>query len=65
MRAVRMPVRLPTVTDQERIAAELDAISEVVAATRAEATRLRDVRAGLLAGLLDRTIEIESATLEV
>lgn len=65
MRAVRMPVRLPTVTDQERIAAELDAISEVVAATRAEANRLRSVRAGLLAGLLDRTIEIESAKLEV
>lgn len=65
MRAVRMPVRLPDVADQERIAAELDTMSEVVAATRAEAHRLRSVRAGLLAGLLDRTIDIESAELGV
>ncbi|WP_219910963.1 hypothetical protein [Saccharothrix carnea] len=65
MRAVRMPVRLPDVADQERIAAELDTMSEVVAATRAEAHRLRSVRARLLAGLLDRTIDIESAELEV
>lgn len=65
MRAVQMPVRLPDVADQERIAAELDAMSEVVSGTRAEAHRLRSVRAGLLAGLLDRTIEIEFAELEV
>jgi Type I restriction modification DNA specificity domain len=65
MRAVRMPVRLPDVADQERIAAELDTVSEVVAATRAEAHRLRSVRAGLVAGLLDRTIDIESAAPEV
>jgi type I restriction enzyme S subunit len=65
MRAVRMPVRLPDVADQERIAAELDTVSEVVASTRAEGHRLRSVRAGLLAGLLDRTIDIESAALEV
>ncbi|MEU6379594.1 hypothetical protein [Streptomyces sp. NPDC046909] len=65
MRAVRMPVRLPDVADQERIAAELDTMSDVVAATRAEAHRLRSVRAGLLSGLLDRTIDIESAELEV
>ncbi|MGW6791531.1 restriction endonuclease subunit S [Streptomyces chartreusis] len=65
MRAVRMAVRLPDIADQERIAVELDAMSEVVAATRAEARRLRSVRARLLAGLLDRTIEIESAELEV
>lgn len=64
MRAVRMPVRLPSVADQERIAAELDTMSEVVAAIRAEAHRLRSVRAGLLAGLLDRTIDIKFAELE-
>lgn len=57
-RAVRMPVRLPSVADQERIAAELDSMSEVVAATRAEVGRLRKVRTRLLSGLLDRTIEI-------
>ncbi|MEU4814894.1 hypothetical protein AB0G03_04500 [Micromonospora aurantiaca] len=64
-RAVRMLVRLPNVADQERIAAELDTMSEVVAATRAEVNRLREFRAGLLSGLLDRTIDIKSAELEV
>ncbi|MEU1895721.1 hypothetical protein [Streptomyces pristinaespiralis] len=64
MRAVQMPVRLPDITDQKRIAAELDTMSEVVAAIRAEAHHLRKVRAGLLSGLLDRTIDIESADLE-
>ncbi|MGW7337621.1 restriction endonuclease subunit S [Streptomyces sp. NPDC054808] len=64
-RAVQMMVRLPNVADQERIATELDSMSEVVAATRAEAARLGQVRAGLLAGLLDRTIDIKSAELEV
>ena len=32
---------------------------------RAEAARLREARAALLSGLLDRTIDIESAELEV
>lgn len=64
-RAVRMPVRLPSVADQERIAAELDSMSEVLAAARAEVDRLRKVRTQLLSGLLDRTIEIESARQEV
>lgn len=64
-RAVQMLVRLPNVADQERIATELDSMSEVVTATRAEAARLREVRAGLLAGLLDRAIDIKSAELEV
>ncbi|MFJ6579135.1 hypothetical protein ACIQMY_24590 [Streptomyces sp. NPDC091368] len=59
MRAVRMPVRLPAVADQARIASELDALSEVVASTQAEANRLRSVRAGLLAGLLDQSITID------
>ncbi|MFH0246204.1 hypothetical protein ACGRHY_28150 [Streptomyces sp. HK10] len=62
-RAARMPVRLPSLADQERIAAELDAVSEVVAAIRAEVARLRSVRAGLLSGLLDGTVEVESAEL--
>ncbi|WP_199561851.1 hypothetical protein [Micromonospora deserti] len=65
MRAVRMRVRLPVLADQERIAAELDTMSDVVAATRAEASRLRSVRSGLLAGLLNRTIDIESSELGV
>jgi type I restriction enzyme S subunit len=64
-RAVQMLVRLPNVADQERIATELDSMSEVVAATRAESARLREVRAGLLSGLLDGSIDIESAKLGV
>ncbi|MFJ8040505.1 restriction endonuclease subunit S [Kitasatospora sp. NPDC096147] len=60
-RAVRMGVRLPSLDEQERITARLDAVSEVYAVTRTEADRLRRARASLLAGLLDRTIDIESA----
>ncbi|MFG6193379.1 restriction endonuclease subunit S [Nonomuraea sp. JJY05] len=64
-RAKGMTVRLPSLDRQREMVVELDAMESVVKATRAEAARLRDVRAGLLAGLLDRTIEIESAKLEV
>ncbi|MET8862639.1 restriction endonuclease subunit S [Nonomuraea sp. NPDC004580] len=64
-RAKGMIVRLPSLDRQREMVAELDAMESVVKATRAEAARLRDVRAGLLAGLLDRTVEIESAKLEV
>ncbi|MBO2455428.1 restriction endonuclease subunit S [Actinomadura barringtoniae] len=39
-------------------------IDAKIVAVRAEAGRLRSVRARLLAGLLDRTVEIESAELE-
>ncbi|MER5494850.1 restriction endonuclease subunit S [Streptomyces sp. NPDC002490] len=60
-RAVQMLVRLPSVAEQERIATELDSISEAVAATRTESARLRKVQSGLLAGLLDRSIDIKSA----
>ncbi|MFF9806460.1 hypothetical protein ACF1G5_15220 [Streptomyces coeruleorubidus] len=63
MRAVRMAVRLPDLADQERIAAELDTLSDVVGATRDEAHRLRSVREGILSGLLDRTIDIKSTEL--
>ncbi|WP_256342079.1 restriction endonuclease subunit S [Streptomyces sp. MW-W600-10] len=57
-RAVQMLVRLPNLAAQERLATELDSMSEAVVATRVEAARLRAARAGLLAGLLNRTIEI-------
>jgi type I restriction enzyme, S subunit len=40
-------------------------VVEVVRRTRLQATRLREVRAGLLSGLLDRTIDIGSAGLEI
>ena len=51
--------------EQERRSPELRGAGASVAALRAEAARLREVRAGLLSGLLDRTIDIESAELEV
>ncbi|WP_406730697.1 restriction endonuclease subunit S [Streptomyces sp. NBC_01794] len=61
--AVALPV--PSRTEQEQATEALDAIEGQIAVIRAEATRLRQARARLLAGLLDRTIEIESAELEV
>ncbi|GAA3252987.1 restriction endonuclease subunit S [Nonomuraea helvata] len=64
-RAKGMTVRLPSLGRQREMVVELDAMESALKATRAEAARLRGVRAGLLAGLLDRTIEIESAKLEV
>ncbi|MFF5291915.1 hypothetical protein [Paractinoplanes globisporus] len=61
MRAVRMLVHLPDVRTQERLTDQLDAMSNVIAAHRAEASRLSAVRTRLLSRLLDRTIEIEDA----
>ncbi len=60
--SVALPV--PSRPDQEQTAEALDAIEGQIAVIRAEATRLRQARAGLLARLLDRTIEIQSAELE-
>ncbi|MGI5457502.1 restriction endonuclease subunit S [Streptomyces sp. CA-249302] len=56
---------IPSRPEQEEAAEALDAIEGQAAAIRAEAARLREVRARLLSGLLDRTIDIESAELEV
>ncbi|MET8431756.1 hypothetical protein ABZV61_02940 [Streptomyces sp900116325] len=64
-RAKGMAVRLPSLNRQREIVVELDAMESALETTRAEAARLREVRAGLLSGLLDRTIDIESAKLEV
>jgi type I restriction enzyme S subunit len=61
--SVALPV--PSRTEQEQAAEALDAVEGQVAVIRAEAARLRSVRARLLAGLLNRTIEIESAELGV
>ncbi|MFJ7137728.1 restriction endonuclease subunit S domain-containing protein [Streptomyces fungicidicus] len=60
-RAKGMAVRLPSLARQREMAVELDATTSALEAIRAEAARLREVRARLLSGLLDRTIEIESA----
>ncbi|GGT05148.1 hypothetical protein GCM10010222_53700 [Streptomyces tanashiensis] len=61
--SVVLPV--PSRREQEQAAEALDAIEGQIAAIRAEAARLGTVRAGLLSGLLDRTIDIESPELEV
>ncbi|MFJ7245574.1 restriction endonuclease subunit S [Kitasatospora sp. NPDC098652] len=60
-RAKGMAVHLPSLDRQREMAAELDAMESALETTRAEAARLREVRAGLLSGLLDRTTEIVSA----
>ncbi|MGW5766560.1 hypothetical protein [Streptomyces tendae] len=64
-RAKGMAVRLPSLDRQREMAAELDLMESALGAVRAEAARLREVRAGLLSGLLDRTIDIDSAESEV
>lgn len=61
--SVALPV--PSRFEQEQAAGALDAIERQSAAIRAEAVRLRQARAELLARLLDRTIEIETAELGV
>jgi restriction endonuclease S subunit len=64
VRAKGMAVRLPSLDRQREIALELDVMTSVLNATRAEAVRLRAVRASLLSGFLDRTITIKTAELE-
>lgn len=60
---VRLPI--PSLPKQGEYVQRCDAVVEGITAIRAEAAHLRKVRAGLLSGLLDRTIEIESARQEV
>ncbi|MEH0404266.1 restriction endonuclease subunit S [[Kitasatospora] papulosa] len=60
--SVALPV--PSRPRQEVVAEALDTIEAQSAAIRAEATSLRQVRARLLSGMLDRNIEIESDRLE-
>jgi type I restriction enzyme, S subunit len=61
--SVALPV--PSRPEQEQIAEALDAIEEQIVVINMEAARLRDVRTRLLSGLLDHTIDIKSAELEV
>jgi type I restriction enzyme S subunit len=64
-RAKGMTVHLPTLNRQREMVMELDAMESALEAARTEAARLRAVRARLLSGLLDHTIDIKSAELEV
>lgn len=54
-----------SLADQERALIAIDSVRANQSATRAEADRLRELRPSLLSCLLDRTIDIESAELEV
>jgi type I restriction enzyme, S subunit len=60
--AIRVPI--PSLPEQSEYVRRCDAVVEGITATRAEAAHLPKVRAALLSGLLDRTIDIESAELE-
>lgn len=60
---VRVPI--PSLPEQGEYVQRCNVVVREVMATRAEQARLRKVRAGLLLGLLDRTIDIESAELEI
>ncbi|MBT2273449.1 restriction endonuclease subunit S [Rhodococcus qingshengii] len=61
--SVALPV--PPRSEQEQAARALEAVEGQVAVVRTEAARLREVRARLLAGLLDHTIDIKFAESEV
>ncbi|MEV0754988.1 restriction endonuclease subunit S [Streptosporangium sp. NPDC050280] len=57
--AIRVPI--PPLPEQGEYVRRCDVVVGGIMAIRAEAARLRQVRARLLEGLLDRTIDIESA----
>ncbi|MGV9881713.1 restriction endonuclease subunit S [Streptomyces sp. NPDC003006] len=54
-----------SLADQEQALVAIDCVRATQAATRTEASRLREVRPSLLSSLLDGTINIESVELEV
>ncbi|WP_434591955.1 restriction endonuclease subunit S [Streptomyces sp. A5-4] len=56
---------IPSRPEQEQTAEVLDAVEGQISVIRTEAARLRGIRARLLSGLLDGTIDIESAEMEV
>ncbi|MEV6071028.1 hypothetical protein AB0L82_31160 [Nocardia sp. NPDC052001] len=61
--SIRVP--LPSLMEQGDYVRRCDAVVEVIMATRTEVACLRKVRAGLLEGLLDNTLDIKSAELEI
>jgi len=64
-RLMQSPIGMPSAQEQERAVDELQAVEASVAALRVEADRLRAVRAALLTGLLDRSIQLADAEREV
>jgi type I restriction enzyme S subunit len=63
-RICQTPVPLPELDRQREVASAVLSVCENANAAHAEATRLRDMRSALLAGLLDCTIEIDRAETE-
>ncbi|MGM9348193.1 restriction endonuclease subunit S [Streptomyces salinarius] len=59
------PIPLPDLGRQREVSSTVLSVRTNTDAVRAEAARLRNARSSLLSGLLDRTIEIESAELGV
>jgi type I restriction enzyme, S subunit len=59
------PIPLPEIERQQEISSAVLSVRATADAAHAEAARLREVRASLLAGLLNRTLAITSAELEV
>lgn len=59
------PIPLPEIGRQQKVSSAVLSVRATADATRAEAARLRRVRASLLAGLLNRTLTIKPAELEV
>jgi type I restriction enzyme S subunit len=58
-------ILVPTADDQARLIESAAAVETLILGLRAEAAHLRSVRYALLSGLLDRTIEVKPAELEV
>ncbi len=58
-------VSMPSLKEQAGLVETFEAVDALVVTVRAEAASLRQVRARLLSGLLDRTINIKSAELEI
>jgi type I restriction enzyme, S subunit len=65
MEYIAREVPVPSAEEQAGFVESAEAIDVLVVRLRAEAARLREVRAGLLSGLLDRTVDIGSAELEI
>ncbi|GAA3040883.1 type I restriction enzyme S subunit [Streptomyces olivoverticillatus] len=59
------PIPLADLDRQREVSSAVLSVRTNTDAVRAEAARLRNARSSLLSGLLDRTIDIESAELEV
>ncbi|MER0447128.1 restriction endonuclease subunit S [Streptomyces sp. Edi4] len=57
-------IPVPSSEEQAGLVERAEAVNRLIVTLRAEAAILRQVRASLLSGLLDRTINVESAGLE-